>query len=83
MKRMSLALVLAAAVGSFGTQGLAQAAGTKQATASHVSKAHAPRTHAVMARQKSAKTVRAHKAVLPVKSRAPKGTADGIYSFTG
>jgi hypothetical protein len=82
MKWMSLALVLAAAVGSFGTEGFAQAAGTQQATASHVSKAHAARTHAVMVRQKSAKTVRAHKAVLP-KSWAPKGTADGIYSFTG
>jgi hypothetical protein len=97
MKRMSLALVLAAAVGSYGTQGFAQTASTQQATASHISNAHGhahghmhgrtSKAHAVKTRvavgQKSAKTVRAHKAVLPGKGWTPRGTADGIYSFTG
>jgi len=87
MKRMSMALVFAAALGSYGTQGLAQTAGTQSATPSHVSnaisKAHALKTHAVTARQRSAKSVRPHKAVLPGKNWTPKGTADGIYSFTG
>jgi len=77
MIRMS-ALVLAAAIGSYGTQGYAQTAGTRRATPTH-----AVKTHVVNVKQKSAKTVRPHKVVVRTKRWAPNGTADSIYSFTG
>jgi hypothetical protein len=77
MTRMSLALVLALAVGSYAAPGHAQNAGTKHATPAHKSAA----TPVPKVTKKRVKAVPPDPAVAPEKE--PIGTPAGLFDFTG
>jgi len=72
-----MALILMAAVGSYGTQGHAETHRARHAAPI----AHVAKSRVVTVKHKSAKTIRAKTAVR-AKSWSPNGMAIGIYSFT-
>jgi hypothetical protein len=81
MTRMSLALVLALAVGSYCAPGYAQNAGTKHATPAHKSAATPVPKVTPKVTKKRVKAVPTDPAVAPEKE--PIGTPAGLFDFTG